>query len=194
MACQTMPARYARAMTFRRLLPILAAGLLCVAPAPAETPKDIAAVRFVAEKGDAEAQCLLGELYAGEGVTKDEVEAAKWYRKAAEQGLALAQNNLGVMYDHGLGVPMDEAEAVKWYRKAAEQGDPKAQTNLGLKYASGRVVPKDETEAYKWLLLAGAQGDENAKKFIKVVEPKLPPAQRMEGQRMAREFKPSKPK
>ena len=43
-------------------------------------------------------------------------------RKAADQGDALAQYNLGVAYAAGEGVPEDDREAVKWYRKAADQG------------------------------------------------------------------------
>ena len=66
----------------------------------------------------------LGWMYAnGEGVEQDKEEAVKWYRKAAEQGNADAQNTLGVMYDKGEGVEQDKEEAVKWFRKAAEQGD-----------------------------------------------------------------------
>jgi hypothetical protein len=38
----------------------------------------------------------------------------------AEQGDAVAQNNLGVMYATGAGVPEDDAESVRWYRLAAE--------------------------------------------------------------------------
>ena len=77
-------------------------------------------------------------------------KALKWFRKATEQGLAKAQNNLGLMYDKGKGVPLDYAEAVKWYRKAVEQGDADAQCNLGLMYAEGRGVPLDYAEALKW--------------------------------------------
>ena len=58
----------------------------------------------------------------------------KWYRKAAEQGHADAQNNLGLCYQYGKGVAKDYAEAVKWYRKAAEQGHARAQCNLGYCY------------------------------------------------------------
>jgi TPR repeat protein len=65
------------------------------------------------------------------GLTKDEAEAVRWYRKSADQGNALGQNNLGSMYQFGLGgLTKDEAEAVKWYRKAAAQGQEKAQENL----------------------------------------------------------------
>ena len=53
------------------------------------------------------------------GVPKDEVEAVKWYRKAAEQNLAEAQCALGGCYANDLGVAKNEVEAVKWWRKAA---------------------------------------------------------------------------
>jgi len=51
--------------------------------------------------------------------------------KAAEQGDAMAQFNLGVMYDEGQGVARDDAKAVEWYTKAAEQGDSRAKFNFG---------------------------------------------------------------
>ena len=53
---------------------------------------------------------------------KDDKEAARWFRKAAELGLAEAQNNLGTLYFKGEGVAKDRSEALKWYRKAAAQG------------------------------------------------------------------------
>ncbi len=58
----------------------------------------------------------------GEGVTQDYQKALKWYRLAAEQGHADAQNNLGVMYSYGDGVPQDYQEALKtdcWYVSVA---------------------------------------------------------------------------
>ena len=57
-------------------------------------------------------------------------EAAKWYRKAAEQGDADAQFLLGVMYHEGHGVERSDAEAAKWWRRAAEQGDDNAKQAL----------------------------------------------------------------
>jgi uncharacterized protein len=45
-----------------------------------------------------------------------------WFRKAADQGYAEAQYNLGLMYEDGRGVPQDHAEAVKWWGKAAALG------------------------------------------------------------------------
>src|ERR1035437_6669866 len=61
-------------------------------------------------------------------------------RPLAEQGDAVAQHNLGVIYENGLGVPQNYAEAVKWYRLAAEQGYGPSQFNLGLLYDKGRGV------------------------------------------------------
>ena len=62
---------------------------------------------------------------------RGDYKTAVWLlRPLAEQGLAAAQYNLGVIYDKGQGVPEDNAEALKWYRLAAEQGDADAQNNL----------------------------------------------------------------
>ena len=86
-------------------------------------------------------------MYAnGKGVPQDYAEAAKWYRKAAEQGYADAQNNLGMMYVNGQGVPQDYAEAAKWTRKAADQGDPGHKIIWGIftltAQAYRRTMPK----------------------------------------------------
>ncbi len=52
---------------------------------------DFAEWRKKAETGDANAQFNLGVMYDnGMGVPKDDAEAAKWYRLAAEQGNAMA--------------------------------------------------------------------------------------------------------
>jgi uncharacterized protein len=70
----------------------------------------------------------------------DYTEAAKFYRKAAEQGNATAQVLLGGMYKMGRGVIEDDTEAAKWYRKAAEQDDVSAQNDLAHMYSEGRGV------------------------------------------------------
>jgi TPR repeat protein len=56
----------------------------------------------LAEGGDARAQFDIGFMYAqGWGVAKDPAEAIKWYRKAANQGLQVAQHFLGMAYVRG---------------------------------------------------------------------------------------------
>ena len=68
-----------------------------------------------AEQGDALAQLSLAMCYSnGEGVAKDEVEAAKWLRKAAEQGEPIAQTCLGTFYVAGKGVAKDVVEGYAW--------------------------------------------------------------------------------
>ena len=101
----------------------------------------------------------------GRGVKKDFKEAVKWYRKAAEQGFAAAQYNLGLMYVNGRGVPEDIKEAVKWYRKAAAQGDAQAQGGLGVMYGLGLGVLQDYVTAYAWANIATANGNEFTPKF-----------------------------
>ena len=93
---------------------------------------------------------------------KDYPEAVKWYRKAAEQGHARAQCDLGFCYDRGYGVSQSWSEAVKWYRKAAEQGQVNAQHNLGWCYYNGKGVSQSYYEAVKWYRKAAEQGHADA--------------------------------
>ena len=60
--------------------------------------------------------------YHGDGVPQDHAKAALWYRRAAEQGYALAQSYLGGMYFRGDGVPQDYALAFAWSNLAEMSG------------------------------------------------------------------------
>lgn len=92
-------------------------------------------------------------------VSGDKVKGVEWYRKAAEQGNAKAQNNLGMCFIKGEGVAENDQEAIKWLTRAAEQGHPKAQNNLSIMYATGRGVAKDAEMAQSWRLKAALGGD-----------------------------------
>ena len=130
-------------------------------------------------------------MYAvGRGVPQDEAEALQWYRRAAEQGDADAQNNLGTMYAKGQGVPQDDTEAAKWFRRAADQGDADAQYNLGNMYAEGRGVPQDYTLAYTWLNLSAAAGVQDAPNALDLTAGRMTPGQIAEAQVLAREWRP----
>jgi len=101
-----------------------------------------------AHRGDPNAQFQLGLLYgSGNGIAKSMLEAAKWYRHAADQGHARAQAMLGVLFSSGQGVPQSKPEAIKWWRKAANQGDPDARFNLGMAYWKGDGVTQDFDKA-----------------------------------------------
>ena len=59
----------------------------------------VTACHRLAESGDATAQLNVGSMYyLGVGVTQNFEEAARWYRKAADQGLATAEVALGGLY------------------------------------------------------------------------------------------------
>ena len=60
--------------------------------------------------------------HRGEEVPQDYLEAIKWYQRAAEQGHAFAQSNLGVMYAKGAGVLQDYARAHMWFNIAESSG------------------------------------------------------------------------
>ena len=77
------------------------------------------------------AQYNLGLMYAnGRGVPKDDAEAVKWLRKAAEKGVDESQYNLGLMYANGRGVPKDDATAYQWYLLAVAQGNEEARKGM----------------------------------------------------------------
>jgi TPR repeat protein len=120
-------------------------------------------------------------------VAKDEVEAVRWYRKAADQGDAGAQSNLGFCYANGTGVAKDEVEAVRWYRKAADQGDAGAQSNLASCYAYGKGVAKDEIEACAYWNLSGITF-ESARKNLFIWERKMSPNARLLGQQRTKQL------
>ena len=89
------------------------------------------------------------------------IEALDEWRPLAEQGNAVAQYNLGYMYDRNLGVladPKNCSEAVRWYRLAANQGYAGAQYQLGVKYDGSWCTAPDDTKAVKWYRLAANQG------------------------------------
>lgn len=114
-----------------------------------------------AQKGDAGLQLMVALAYDFgswyEGIPQDETKACQWYRRAAEQGNATAQHELGLNYQSGRGVSEDRAEAAKWFRRSAEQGEASSQCALGYCCRDGDGVSQDLVEAYKWLNLALAQ-------------------------------------
>ncbi len=117
--------------------------------------------------------------------------------KAAEQGNAGAQSNLGAMYQNGQGVPQDYAKALQWYRKAAEQGKASAQNNLGVMYSKGQGVPQDYVQAHMWYNLAASRPSpgvdlDQSVKHRDIVAKMMTPAQISEAQKLAREWRPKK--
>lgn len=122
---------------------------------------DINALRIAAEQGDTKAQMTLGDYYKkGKGVKKDKEQALYWYGRAAEQGDAENQFNLGMQYLE----LNDYKQAIYWYKKAAEQNHLHAQVIIGCFYYMGEGVSKDWEEAAKWFKMAADQGNDEAMK------------------------------
>jgi TPR repeat protein len=176
------------AMMMRRLLTVPLLALLLATPAWAGFDEGLAAYkrgdhaaalrefRPLAEQGNPTAQFFLFYMFnKGLGVPSNILEgarwarkarvkqggatAAKWFKKAAEQGNVYAQNALGWMYRSGFGIPEDRAEAAKWYRQAAEQGDSDSQFVFAFMHTS---KPPNYAVAFKWFKKAAEQGDYRA--------------------------------
>ena len=76
-----------------------------------------------------------------------------WYEKAAKQGHAAAQFNLGECYENGYGVPQDVSKAKYWMEKAAKQGFVKAKEALEqLKWYIDKIRQNKQNIKYKQML------------------------------------------
>jgi len=150
----------------------------------AEIPK----VQIDTAPGEIDAQFLLG-LKCSLGA--DAIGAVESYRLAADQGNALAQFNLAMMYELGQGMEPDCAEATKWFLKAAEQGDAGGQLQMGKRCHRGSFAPlaqdarESRIEAYKWFKLASAQGYRDSQMLCEQIGLAMTREERNEGQRRA---------
>lgn len=90
----------------------------------------------------------IGEMWvAGVNGTPDLKEAANWFRKAANRGLAKAQFNLGMCCANGQGVSLDPVEAWTWLHLAAEQKFPNAAEECGKVQATMTADQLKEAQA-----------------------------------------------
>lgn len=108
--------------------------------------------------GHAEAQYRVAVmLQNGLGMARNELQAYRWMRAAAEQDHGLAQHGLGFMYLQGECVNANEALAAEWFERAAEHGLAGAQINLGMMYLAGRGVPMNKEKGRELLKKAGIE-------------------------------------
>ena len=84
-----------------------------------------------AQKGDHSAQNELAWMFEhGLGVSKNLVQAHRWYLKAALNGYAESQYNLARLLSNGDGVPGNKAQAIFWLEHSAGQGFNRAKVLL----------------------------------------------------------------
>ena len=93
---------------------------------------------------------------------------------AADQGYALAENDLGYLYDYGIGTSVNHKRATELYHRAAEHGNVTAQVNLGICYEYGRMVNKNIPKAVRYYTMAAESGNEKAKKALRRLNAPLP--------------------
>ena len=125
-------------------------------------------------------------------MVQDDVEAVKWYKKAAEQGDVKAQYCLGFCYAQGQGVDKDNTLAAKWSQRAADQGEAASQFILGVLYSQGECVPKDFEIAYKWWSLSAAADYPNAAKNLEILSKRMTDLQIVKARGIVSAWKPKK--
>lgn len=130
-----------------------------------------------AEAGSALAQFCLGYMhYMGVGVDQDQLQAANWYRKSADQGFTDAQYNLGYLYLTGEGVDRDVDQAIALLENASDAGHPLAAYELGVLYEFGDGVKRDWDQAKAAYKVAAAEGFQLAQQAYTRVSTTTPPA------------------
>jgi TPR repeat protein len=123
----------------------------------------LASVRPDADRGDRDAQTVMGFLYTwGLGVAKDKGQAFDWYRKAALQQQPVAQFELAFLYINNPARQGSFDETIKWLRMAADNGHTEAQFWLGTYELSGGIGAgpnpyRDVKDGLLWLERATRQ-------------------------------------
>lgn len=156
------------------LVALLLTAIIMVLPAVvhADLNEDFASCRRIIlqigsdPKSPAEQYCLgLSHAFALNH-KKDRAEAAKWFRKAADQNHAAAAAVLGYLYERGDGVRADPAEAAQWYRKSADQKNSDGLFNLGRAYEHGIGLSRDMGQARTYYQKAAAAGSRDAQQAL----------------------------
>ncbi len=143
-------------------------------------------VHALAMQGDAEAQFQLGVAQAkGRGMPQNMNEGMKWLLKAAEQGHAQAQNDLGECHHIQKNLP----EAYRWHRRAAEGGSLPGRFNVGMDLFFGDGVAVDNVESYFWLALSDPHRTEDSHKVYALLLRKMTAAEVAAAQRKIADFK-----
>ena len=194
------------------LFTLLLLGLGPPAPADEPDPNDEARAAYAAfdhartvelllppaRRGNAQAQRMLGWMYNnGQGVERDEREAARWYCESVRKDpwdyapcpwfSLLVRGEPGVVWESLTPVGVE-----RWrkYLQQAQRGDAEAQVVLGLLYASALETDRDLVEAYMWFALAAEQHHPTAGQLLEQLELEMTPEQITEGRLRARKWRP----
>ena len=120
-------------------------------------------------------------------------EAVKWYRLAADQGNADAQNNLGLMY-HLAGGAAELRRGREVVSPRRRPGQSPSRSPISAQHVrQGEGVPQDYVRAHMWFNLSAAQGYQDAARNRDNIAKRMTPAQIAEAQKLAREWQPKRP-
>ncbi len=151
------------------MLGVLVIGLSgqTAAAANADAPLQPEILQPMAEHGDVWAQMKLADLYdRGDGVAKDEDQAAGWYAKAAAQGNAEARGMLIMVCGFSVTAPVQPkacAQIGPLLQAAVAQGDLEAEDMLAQLSETGLFgVAKDPAQSLVLYRKAAEWGDERA--------------------------------
>lgn len=127
----------------------------------------------IAERGNPDAQLLLGAKYAqGEGTAQNNEIAKKWINSSLTQSycgddyLSMLEL-LGIRYESGIGVAKDPNFSLAMRKKAVDCGYAKSATSIGKMYFSGVGVDRNQDEALRWFSKAISLGGETEEQSIK---------------------------
>jgi TPR repeat protein len=109
-------------------------------------------------------QFVAQQLATAEAAAKssDFMTAYSIWTPLAQQGNAVAQNHLGIMYYYGEGVQQDYTKAFEWQMKAAEQGNAAGMLDVGAAYSNGQGVAENDQVGHQWYLKAANKGNSQA--------------------------------
>ncbi|CAG8445209.1 6030_t:CDS:2 [Ambispora gerdemannii] len=111
--------------------------------------------------------CLLAFLYLyGVGTSPNPTAAFGWYKKAAEAGDVLGQNETAMCHQMGAGTKQDHVMAFLWYLKSATGGFPVAQYKLAWSYFNGRGTDADLNMALYWFEKSARTGFHDAQDHL----------------------------
>jgi hypothetical protein len=141
--------------------------------------------RKAAIAGDPDAQFNLGQAYKlGRGVPVDLQMAESWYRKAALQGHAQAEDNYGLaLFQDG-----KRADAVPWLEKSVGRGEPRAELVLGTMLFNGDGIERDWVRAYALMTRSSGAGLPQGSQTLAEMDKYIPADQRQRGIELSRKM------
>ncbi|GBB84099.1 hypothetical protein RclHR1_10730002 [Rhizophagus clarus] len=110
-------------------------------------------------------------LWEGKHVGQNQVEAAKLFKEAADNGIHDAQLRYAFTLQKSLGKKKERDEFIKYLTMSADDGgNSTAQFNLGDVYYNGKLgIPKNVEKGINYLKLSALQGQPNAIKLLKTL-------------------------